>query len=184
MADKRNGMRDRILDASERRVRKTGFVDLSFRDIAVDVGIKSASVHYHFPTKSNLGEALIEQYSERFKTALDEIDTSDLRSAIESFIALYDTAFVIDEKICLCAILGAEAMGLPDEINHHTKAFFEFNLVWLKSLFMTHFNQEKAELATLIVTSLEGAILVASVCRNRSVLEVVSAELLAQIDRQ
>src|ERR1700720_895295 len=43
-----------ILDAAERRMQIGGFGGFSFREIAADVGIKSSSVHYHFPTKENL----------------------------------------------------------------------------------------------------------------------------------
>ena len=32
-------------------MRRGGFHGFSFRDLAADVGIKSASVHYHFPIK-------------------------------------------------------------------------------------------------------------------------------------
>ncbi len=40
-----------IMDAAELRMRGGGFNGFSFREIADDVGIKSSSVHYHFPTK-------------------------------------------------------------------------------------------------------------------------------------
>ena len=42
-----------IMDAAERRMRIGGFNGFSFREIAADVGVKSSSVHYHFPTKEN-----------------------------------------------------------------------------------------------------------------------------------
>ena len=47
-----------IMDAAERRMRIGGFNGFSFREIAADVGVKSASVHYHFPTKENLAAAV------------------------------------------------------------------------------------------------------------------------------
>ena len=56
-------------------MRDAGVVTMSFRDLAGDVGIKSACVHYHFPTKSDLGEALVDRYSRLFKDRLDRIDT-------------------------------------------------------------------------------------------------------------
>src|ERR1700737_89753 len=52
-----------IMDAAERRMRKGGFNGFSFREIAVDVGVKSSSVHYHFPTKENLAAAVIQRYT-------------------------------------------------------------------------------------------------------------------------
>ena len=47
-----------ILDIAERRMRQTGYNAVSYRDIAAEMGIKSASLHYHFPKKADLGAAL------------------------------------------------------------------------------------------------------------------------------
>src|SRR5271154_3868976 len=55
-------VREAILNSAERRMRKGGFHACSFREIADDVGIKSASVHYHFRTKTVLAAALVARY--------------------------------------------------------------------------------------------------------------------------
>ena len=57
--------REQILDAAEKRARMAGYHGFSFRDVAEDVGIKSSSVHYHFPTKGDLCEALARRYTVR-----------------------------------------------------------------------------------------------------------------------
>lgn len=116
-----------IIDAAEKRVRSASFPALSFRDIAQDVGVKSASVHYHFRKKEDSGEALIDNYTERFRINLEKIDRRDLNLAIDEFVSLYADGLIIDEAICMCAILGAEALGLPPSIKDRTKGFFEMN---------------------------------------------------------
>ena len=170
-------MRDRILAAAEKRVRAGGFAETSFRDIATDVGVKSASIHYHFPTKADLGVALVAAYTECFAENLVSIDQSDLAAAFDVYAALYDKALVLDEAICLCAIMGAEAIGLPRDINEKTKAFFRINVEWLSGLFMAHGHERQLALAQLVVTSLEGAIIVASASEDRSILTGVTQEL-------
>ena len=47
-----------ILKITEEMVRRGGYNGFSFREIAKQVGIKSSSVHYHFPTKEDLGVAV------------------------------------------------------------------------------------------------------------------------------
>src|SRR5262245_24170371 len=115
-------MRERILDAAERRMRAVGYGAVSFRQLAKDVAIKSASIHYYFPEKADLGVELVERYTQRFKERLDEIDTSNLKSAIAAFLNLYADALKIGETMCLCAILGAEANGLPPAIKDRVGA--------------------------------------------------------------
>src|SRR5271165_2916395 len=63
-----------ILDIAERLVQSRGFNGFSYADIASELGITKASLHYHFPGKAELGESLIRRYSARFGEALVEID--------------------------------------------------------------------------------------------------------------
>ena len=64
-----------ILDAAESRIRRFGYTGFSFRDVAADVGIKSASVHYHYPTKETLAAAVAARYSSRFFGCFDDAST-------------------------------------------------------------------------------------------------------------
>ena len=61
-----------ILAAAEALVRERGYNGFSFREVAREVGIKSSSVHYHFPTKEDLGAAIAENYTENFLSKLGE----------------------------------------------------------------------------------------------------------------
>lgn len=170
--------KEKILDAAEHRVRSAGFAEMSFRDLASDVGIKSASVHYHFPTKPDLGEALVQRYADQFKARLDEIDTDDLTVALDGFVFLYAEALILGEAICLCAIMGAEAIGLPDAVNQKTRDFFAYNATWLEDLFEKHLNDRKPTSATMIVAALEGAMIVASASKDREIFDKVAKAAL------
>ena len=67
-----NSKRDAILDIAEAMIRNAGFNAFSTRDVANAVGIKSASVHYHFPTKADMGVAVTERYTSRFLEQLGD----------------------------------------------------------------------------------------------------------------
>jgi TetR/AcrR family transcriptional repressor of nem operon len=51
------------LDIAEQLVQTRGFNGFSYADIAAEIGISKASLHYHFPTKAMLGERLIDATS-------------------------------------------------------------------------------------------------------------------------
>src|SRR5580700_2765675 len=63
-----------ILDASEQLAQTRGYNGFSYADVAAQLGVTKASLHYHFPSKAQLGTALIERYQRTFGTALDAID--------------------------------------------------------------------------------------------------------------
>ncbi|MEM7206455.1 MAG: TetR/AcrR family transcriptional regulator [Pseudomonadota bacterium] len=173
--------RERILVAAEKRVRRVGFSNMSFRDIATDVGVKSASVHYHFPTKTDLGEALIDAYADRFLRSLTAIDQSDVNNAIKAFIKLYNDALVLNQSICLCAMMSAEAMGLSASLNTRLMSFFRSNLTWLEELFEQHFGDRKAALSATIISALEGAMIVAAASDDRLIFDQVSESILNSV---
>lgn len=174
-------MKDKILQAAEDRVRGAGFAEMSFRDLAKDVGIKSASVHYHFPTKPDLGEALVQRYAEQFEAHLAQIDQDDLQKALDGFVALYSQALVLNESICLCAVMGAEAIGLPENVNQRTKAFFAMNKTWLEQLFTRHGIEDAGDKAALVVAALEGGMIVASASNDRTLFDRVARTAMASI---
>src|ERR1700682_4028701 len=70
------GTAERILDVAERLVQRRGFNAFSYADVANELGVTKPSVHYHFPGKGELGEALIKRYALRFETALADIDAN------------------------------------------------------------------------------------------------------------
>ena len=115
--------KDRLLAAAEARLRRTGYNGFSFRDLAEDIGIKSASVHHHFPTKEALAVKLAESYTERFMKALADAPTG--RARIGAYRDLFRASLEDDGKMCLCGMLGAEISALPDTVVAKTRDFFE-----------------------------------------------------------
>src|ERR1700733_4336739 len=103
-----------ILDVAERLAQTLGYNGFSYADIAAQLGVTKASLHYHFPTKAELGRALIERYRTVFGAALEAIDQSDVtpREKLQRYVGLYDSV-LSDERMCLCGMLAAEYATLP-----------------------------------------------------------------------
>src|ERR1700722_14446086 len=56
----------RLMDLAEDHIRDSGYGGFSFRDLAAEISIKSASVHHHFPTKATMTAAVARRYGDRF----------------------------------------------------------------------------------------------------------------------
>ncbi|MGB0504947.1 MAG: TetR/AcrR family transcriptional regulator [Pikeienuella sp.] len=118
---------DRLMDVAEAAIRQRGFHAVSFRDLAAELGVKSASVHYHFRTKEDLGVALVERYGKEITAALNAWEGD----AATGFFMVHKQAMDDDGRLCLCAMLGAESCGLPDGVARAVRAYYERNLNWL-----------------------------------------------------
>ena len=118
---------NQILDHAEREMRKGGPDAVSFRDIATAIGIKSASVHYHFPTKPDLTSAVVKRYAARFIEALgDPSDPTETpRKRLKRLVDAYIEAYEADASTCLCAVLGSVATTLPDQTQTEIALFFK-----------------------------------------------------------
>ena len=51
-----------IIRISDSLIREKGFNAFSFSDISRQLNIRNASIHYHFPTKTALGVAVINEH--------------------------------------------------------------------------------------------------------------------------
>ncbi len=174
-------MKSTVLDVAERMIRLRGYNGVSFREIADDIGIKSASVHYHFPTKGALGVAVAARYTQRFMQILGPADdmsgtVSDVQSRVHK---LSRKSLMEDDMMCLCGILGAEVADLPEEVRTQTRRFFEMNVDWLTRAFAgTDWGQNAAvaEIRSLALSTLatsEGAMLLARAMGDRAVFDQI-----------
>lgn len=116
-----------ILDAAERRMRVGGFKGFSFRDIADDVGVKSSSVHYHFPTKEKLVVAVIRRYGERVSERFDTELSKGTEPAVVWAKAFRGTLHSAD-RICPATVLGAGLHDLPEEVAVEIQQFFRMHI--------------------------------------------------------
>jgi TetR/AcrR family transcriptional repressor of nem operon len=126
------GTVDRVLDVAERLVQTRGFNGFSYADVSAEVGITTASLHYHFPGKAELGRALIERYAARFLEALAAISAGAPRAAarLEGYARLYGDVLA-GGRMCLCGMLAAEYETLPPPVQRAIRAFFDANETWL-----------------------------------------------------
>ncbi|WP_306115225.1 MULTISPECIES: TetR/AcrR family transcriptional regulator [unclassified Roseovarius] len=171
--------RTQILDLAERAVRLRGYHAVSFRDLADELGIKSASIHYHFRHKEDLGLALVDRYAERIGASLGAPGDHPWPDALAMFCQVYRDALQKSDLQCLCGMLAAESPGLPDRINARVSRFFRENLDWLVACMPKDF-PDKDEAALAIQCQLQGAMTVAVSLQDPGILDTASARICAE----
>ena len=170
----------KILDIAERRMRQTGYNAVSYRNIAEEMGIKSASLHYHFPKKEELGEALVERYSDNFSTMLSQINSEGklAQQNIEAFVDIYRHELTQNRLVCLCAVLGAEAAGLPERVNAKVNQFFDRNISWLGQQYEALGAADPANDAKITLALLSGAMMMSAVQNDNSIFEAAAQSII------
>ncbi len=184
--------RQKLTKIALSKVQKAGLRGLSFRTLADEVGIKSSSVHYHFPEKADLAQALIEQYSAAFTSQLETISAGggSLMRKLSRFMDVIESVASSD-SVCLCGMLAAELESLSAENRYALKRFFADMEDWLAREIAAHQAElstslEPHQLAKVMVSGVEGALIVGRVhgsTEHLAAQRTVLANLLRFEDR-
>jgi TetR/AcrR family transcriptional regulator, transcriptional repressor for nem operon len=181
---------EKILDVAEELAQTRGFNGFSYADIAERLFVTKASLHYHFPSKAELGRALIVRYRSTFARALQAIDlaTSDVPEKLRQYVGLYESVMLHD-RMCLCGMFAAEYATLPPSMQAELREFFDANEHWLTSVLengrqagLLEFHQPAQERARVLVGALEGGMLVARTYGDAARFRAVAQHVLKDLD--
>jgi TetR/AcrR family transcriptional regulator, transcriptional repressor for nem operon len=182
--------RTALLDAAEYAARARGFDGFSYADLAEVVGIRKASIHYHFPAKADLALALIERYAVRFFEALDQIavDQPTGGARLKAYITSCRAALAEGEQLCLCIAFSAGRDGLSSEVLIKLDAFHVTVGLWLAEIFATGQQDQSIagvgdchEEAQACLAQMEGAQLIARAAKDVSRFDAAVASLLRRV---
>lgn len=158
----------KIADIAEKYIQCRGFNGFSFRDIQDELGIKTASIHYHYKTKQDLAIVVFERYLARYKTALITIEqqhvtaADKLKALANIFITVRDK-----DKLCLCGMYASDFYSLTNSLEIQLDRFVTFNEQWIEQVITAGINNGEfpsqliaTDAARLYFVSLEGSMLI------------------------
>ena len=164
--------RDKLLDAAQDLVQRVGANAMSYQHLAEVVGIRKASIHYHFPTKADLLETMVERYHKRFMEHVSEVRSGGGTGGerLAAYLELFTTTLRDSDggKLCACGMLGAEVATLGTEMAAVLNRFYEANHRVIETLLRegaadgsVSVPGEAAVTARVVFGALEGGMLVA-----------------------
>lgn len=161
---------DKILDVGQELIQTRGYSATSFQDIANLVGVKKPSIIHHYPSKADLGVAIIRRYRDGFASQLEVIKNDPQKSswaALEFYFSPYLQFAETPEKVCLCGALAGEIPALPEQMRLEVKRFMEEHQNWLEEILRSGrkkgelaFEEAPARLSRMLFNTLQGTLLV------------------------
>ena len=184
---------EQILDVAETFDSDASYSAFSYQDIADELGIRKASIHYHFASKAGLGAAVVNRYVERFGAALAAIGQDQSKSTME-MLDFYAEPYLqfakTTDRVCLCGALAGEMPALPPEMRVHVDRFFTAHHLWLAHILKRGVKRNELKLASsatmmarLIFAALQGALLVKRTTGDPSQLADVVTALKAELSQ-
>lgn len=124
-----------IMELGQGLMQERGYNAISYADIAEEIGIRKASIHYYFPSKQDLVHAVLQRYRKNFMNDLKKIEPSlNSEEKLFQFFNYYRKPLTDNFKLCLCSILAAEIFTFPIKTQDEINGFFRDNEKWLKKI--------------------------------------------------
>jgi len=171
--------REAILAAARRTAQVHGYSGLNFRDLAAEVGIKGASIYYHFPSKADLGAAVARRYWEDTAAVLEAmlVATPEPLQCLRRYPEIFRLSLESENRLCLASFMAAEYEDLPDAVKTEVQAFADVNVAWLSKVLVAAgvvAAKESTPRARAIFAAVAGAQLMA---RSRADLSLYDATI-------
>jgi TetR/AcrR family transcriptional repressor of nem operon len=178
-----------ILDVAESFIQSRGYNAFSYKDISAQVGVKTSSIHYYFPTKADLGKAVVKRHIESLCDDLEQLINKNLscKKKLEIFIdSIFAKTYLAERKMCLGGMLASDVLTLPEIIQDEVKKFFAQLEDWIirlltEAMHKKEFYIEKKDIKSeslLIFSLIEGALLLARLFQDDKHLAVARKQIL------
>jgi TetR/AcrR family transcriptional regulator, transcriptional repressor for nem operon len=185
--------RQQILDLAENLIRSKGYNSFSYQDIATMLGVKSAAIHYHFPTKEVLGLEVIKENIKRFTKFKEHVFGLELEVQLDEFIKTYTDSFD-KNNVCIVGAISVEYYGLPETMTTVMTGLATIIHDWLTKLLaigkaagVFHFDIKPEKKALLIISNLAAGIQLSRLLGPQAfdnIIEGVKSELLSNNNKR
>ncbi|ACB96449.1 TetR/AcrR family transcriptional regulator [Beijerinckia indica] len=182
---------DDILRCARALIIKGGYNSFSYADISSVVGIRKASIHHHFPSKSDLVRTLVAQYREEAEAGIVELErnAADPLGQLRAYVGYWQGCIADgSHPFCVCALLASEIQVLPEAVAFEVRAHFRRLSDWLTSVFERGAAQGRFSLtgtarsnAEMFMATVHGAMLSARAYGDATTFGAITHPLLERI---
>ncbi|TQR20325.1 TetR/AcrR family transcriptional regulator [Psychrobacillus vulpis] len=158
--------KSQIIELALRNIREKGYLSFSYDDLAKELRVTKASIHYHFEKKEDLGLAICAKLREGLENSFIQINEvqMDIEEKPLEFILSRANQIKINE-VCPISSLQADFHFLPTSMQESVRQLSQMEIDYLKELLdelkkdgRLQQIQDTEALAVLLISSTKGAL--------------------------
>lgn len=125
--------KQQILEVAAELLQTKGFSGFSYADLSVRLGITKASIHHHFPSKSDLGLSLVGHFGEILGSHIATLDQNSQRpqDRLDGYFALAENVLHSGHKICPAGCLQADYNNITPAMQEALEVLCDKARAWL-----------------------------------------------------
>lgn len=179
-----------IIEIAQEYIQKVGFHAFSYRDIAERVGIRTASIHYHFPTKAHLAMAIVDRVRDATDAAVAEIEASAAPPGerLRRYCGLFLQTWGTGDRLCPMCMLAMGQDAIPAEVQSGVRDFWQGGESWVartvrdgQATGAFRRDLDPRSVGRTFVAALEGGMVAARAFSDRTRMEDVIEHLMDSV---
>jgi len=179
--------RSDIVAVSDTLIREKGYNAFSYADLAKTLGIRNASIHYYFPTKTDLAIAVIDRQLEKLNELISSVTDSDPLTQLEAYLSIY-THTREEGSVCIVGSLASDLYSIDERISNHLRTLVDEILLWVAGILergqdsgVFHFTGSPRSRALLVVTNMLASLQLVRLTDNKNDFETIKEAVLKEL---
>lgn len=177
--------RERLLTRAQILIQQGGAQGFSYQQLASDIGIRKASVYYHFPSKEALINAVLTDYLEVFNNFLNQQNDMAADAQLHAYCHYFVQILSQQNQLCPVTMLNLERASLSDATIRLMRDFLNLNEQWLTRVFrqgktsrQLMFTGSETVHAKQLFATVQGSMLTARMSGQRGDFQAIIDQLL------
>ena len=163
-----------LINLAEEILQTKSFANVSFQALAKGVGIKKGSVYYHFESKEELGEAIIDRVIALLKQNLKNIEHQPNAKQLHVYANWFAKHIGAAQKLCPGASFAASWDAVPEKTQIKVQQLYRLHQESLSKIIQRGRETKEfaltdktpEELSTLVFALLQGGLLASRVSQD------------------
>ena len=164
-----------ILDVAQDILQRQSISGVSFQLLADRIGIKKGSMYYHFKTKDELAIAILDRASKDLKTSFARGKHKTAVQQLDFFFMVYEKFIGPGQRMCPGGCFASEWEKISDPVKQSVRKVLNVQINGIRDILLfgnengefIHHDQDEQQLASWIISSLQGGILTSRVEENQ-----------------
>jgi len=159
--------KERIVELGRGHMQRIGYHSFNYKQIALELNIKNASIHHYYPSKEDLGMAVIEKDRQDFLDFIQRTKKAAPMDKLDALICAYQEYFKGGHKLCVISTFSASFNEITEGMQLAIRQYSELVCSWLAAVLKEgldkgdfHFTLPTEEMANHWMATLPGALLV------------------------
>lgn len=180
-----NPTKTALLNLAEDILQTQSFSNVTFQSLAKGVGIKKGSVYYHFESKEELAEAILDRTTALLKSGLQDMRNEPIAKQLHIYTNWFAKHIGAAEKMCPGANFAVTWDAVPKGLQQKVQGLFELHKRGLADIikrgretgeFATT-QMSDMDLASTVFALLQGGLMASRVSQNKQ--EFLTCKALA-----